>query len=277
MIVEYESKQTAMHKLDPRAKFVWLIATIIISIIWTDPVYLAALGLVTVAIGCLGTFPWGKMKGTFSFLLIVTAIITLVQGATYVPKTALLADPERVLFHLIPGFIPGINPACPIRVGGFLYGVGMALKVFVVLIAISVFGYVTSPSEVVQIIVRIPFLSYRSGFVVSAASKFVPVIQMQMSTLRDAERSKGVDFESGSFTDKISKTTSMLIPLFANALTMADTMALAMESRAFGYSENFTLIRPYRMHWPDWLIAILSIGGLVASIVLLSVFKMGAL
>ncbi len=33
----------------------------------------------------------------------------------------------------------------------------MALKVFVVLIVISVFGYVTSPSEVVQIIVRIPF------------------------------------------------------------------------------------------------------------------------
>lgn len=277
MIVEYESKQTAMHKLDPRAKFIWLMATIIISIIWTDPVYLAALGVVTIAIGCMGAFPWAKMKGTFSFLLILIAIITLVQGATYVPKTVSLADPERVLFHLIPGWIPGINPACPIRVGGFLYGVGMAFKVFVVLIAISVFGYVTSPSEVVQIIVRIPFLSYKSGFVVSAASKFVPVIQMQMSTLRDAERSKGVDFDSGSFAQKISKTTSMLIPLFANALTMADTMALAMESRAFGYSENFTLIRPYRMHWPDWIMSVLSIGGLAASIIALAAFKMGAL
>ena len=153
----------------------------------------------------------------------------------------------------------------------------MALKVFVVLIAISVFGYVTSPSEVVQIIVRLPFVSYKSGFVVSAASKFVPVIQMQLATLRDAERSKGVDFDSGSFTEKVQKTTSMLVPLFANALSMADTMALAMESRAFGYSKNFTLIRPYQMRFADWLMVVLSGGGLVASIVFLAIFKMGAL
>ena len=86
MIVEYESKQTSIHKLDPRAKFLWLVATIVISIIWTDPVYLLGLGLVTVLIGFMGGFPWAKMKGTFLFLLIITAIITLIQGATYLPR-----------------------------------------------------------------------------------------------------------------------------------------------------------------------------------------------
>lgn len=277
MIVEYESKQTSIHKLDPRAKFLWLVATIVVSIIWTDPVYLLGLGLVTVLIGFMGGFPWAKMKGTFLFLLIITAIITLIQGATYLPKVVWLTHPERVAFHLIPGWIPIIGPALPLRIGGLIYGICMALKVFVVLIAISVFGYVTSPSEVVQIIVRLPFVSYKSGFVVSAASKFVPVIQMQLATLRDAERSKGVDFDSGSFTEKVQKTTSMLVPLFANALSMADTMALAMESRAFGYSKNFTLIRPYQMRFSDWLMVVLSVGGLVASIVFLAIFKMGAL
>ena len=277
MIVEYESKQTPIHKLDPRAKFIWLVATIVISIIWTDPVYLLGLGLVTVIIGCIGQFPWAKMKGTFMFLLIVTVVITLIQGATYVPKVVWLANPERVAFHLIPGWIPMIGPAWPVRIGGLIYGLSMALKVFVVLITISVFGYVTSPSEVVQIIVRLPFVSYKSGFVVSAASKFVPVIQMQLATLRDAERSRGVDFDSGSFTEKVKKTTSMLVPLFANALSMADTMALAMESRAFGYSKNFTMIRPYQMQASDWLMVVLSVGGLAASIVCLAVFKSGAL
>ncbi len=277
MIVEYESKQTPIHRLDPRAKFMWVVTTIIISIIWTDPVYLFGLGVLTVIIGFMGDFPWPKMKGTFMFLLIVTAIITLIQGATYLPKVVWLANPERVAFYLIPRWIPVIGPAWPLRIGGLIYGICMALKVFVVLIAISVFGYVTSPSEVVQIIVRLPFVSYKSGFVVSAASKFVPVIQMQLATLRDAERSKGVDFDSGSFTEKVKKTTSMLVPLFANALSMADTMALAMESRAFGYSKNFTLIRPYQMQASDWLMVVFSVGGLVASIVCLAVFKLGAL
>lgn len=277
MIVEYESKQTPIHRLDPRAKFIWLVVTIAISIIWTNPVYLLGLGILTVIIGSIGGFPWPKMKGTFVFLLIVTAIITLVQGATYLPKTIWMANPERVAFHLIPSWVPGIGPAWPLRIGGLVYGICVAFKVFVVLIAISVFGYVTSPSEVVQIIVRLPFVSYKFGFVISAAFKFVPVIQMQLATLRDAERSKGVDFDSGSFTERVKKATSMLVPLFANALNMADRMALAMESRAFGYSKNFTMIRPYKMQAPDWLVVILSVGGLVASIFCLAVFKLGAL
>jgi len=58
---------------------------------------------------------------------------------------------------------------------------------------------------------------------------------------------------------------------------MADTMALAMESRAFGYSKNFTMIRPYKMQASDWLMVVVSVGGLAASIVCLAVFKLGAL
>ena len=127
MIVEYESKQTPIHRLDPRAKFIWLVATIAISIIWTNPVYLLGLGVLTVIIGSMGEFPWPKMKGTFVFLLIVTAIITLVQGATYLPKAVWMANPERVVFRLIPSWVPGIGPAWPLRIGGLVFGICMAL------------------------------------------------------------------------------------------------------------------------------------------------------
>jgi energy-coupling factor transport system permease protein len=277
VIVEYESKSSAVHRLDPRVKFAWMFAAIVISVMWTHPVYLILLALAVVGFGLLAGFPWSKIRGVLSFMIIVTAIITLVQGATYVPKTVTLDEPARVLFHLIPSWIPRVGPACPIRVGGFLYGIGMALKVVTVLVVVAIFGFTTSPSEIVQIIARVPFMPYQVGFVMSTAWKFVPVVQMQMRTLMDAHRSKGVDFEQGAFSEKIKKTSGIVLPLFANSLSMADTMALAMESRAFGSSRKFTFIRPYRMEPFDWVVLIGSLGAMVASILLLAVFKLGAL
>lgn len=277
MIVEYESKSTAVHGLDPRVKFVWMLSVIIISIVWTHPLYLLALGLTVVAFGFASAFPWAKLKGVMSFMLVLAAIISLVQGATYSAKVVTLADPSAIIFHLIPSWVPGIGPACPIRLGGFIYGLSMALKVVIVLVVVAIFGFTTSPSELVQVIARVPFIPYQVGFVMSTAWKFVPVVQTQMKTLMDAHRSRGVDFEQGKFSEKIKKTSAIVMPLFANSLSMADTMALAMESRAFGYSKKFTFIRPYTMTFLDWTVLLVSLGLTVASIVLISVFRLGAL
>jgi energy-coupling factor transport system permease protein len=277
VIVEYESKSTPMHRLDPRAKSIWLLSTIVVSVIWSNPVHLAVLGLIVIGFGFLAAFPWAKIKGVLSFLIIVTAVIVLIQGATYVPKSVTLEDPRQVLFHIIPGWIPGVGPAWPVMIGGVLYGVGMALKVFTVLVAVAIFGYVTSPSEIVQILARIRFVPYQVGFVISTAWKFVPVVQMQMRTLIDAHRSKGVDFEKGAFAERIRKASHVISPVFSNALSMADTMALAMESRAFGSSKRFTFIRPYEPTFADALMLWGSLAAAAVCIVGLAVFKVGAL
>lgn len=277
MIVEYESKATAAHNLDPRAKMMWLATIVIISVVWTHPIYLFVLGFTVVAFGIAADFPWRKLRGLAMFLLIVTAIITLIQGATYIPRTVTIEDPSLVMFHLIPSWIPGIGPTWPVRLGGLLAGVSMALKVFLVLIAVAVFGYITPPSEIVQLIARIPGMPYQVGFVVSTAWKFVPVIQLQMKTLMEAHRSKGMDFEKGSFPERIRKTAVVVSPLFANALTMADTIALAMESRAFGSSKRFTFIRPYRLKPGDWAAMVICTAALIGSIAALVSLKLGAL
>lgn len=277
MIVEYESKPTFVHRLDPRVKLVWMVCVILVSVAWTHPLYLAALGLSVVAFGLVAKTPWAKLKGVASFMLVVAAIICLIQGATYSVNSVTLRDPERVLFHLVPGWVPGVNPLIPVRVGGFVYGIAMSLKIFIVLLAVAIFGYATSPSEMVQVIARIPFIPYQVGFVLSTAWKFVPVVQVQMRTLMDAHRSRGVDFEQGTFPQRVKKTSAIVLPLFANSLTMADTMALAMEARAFGHSKRFTFIRPYTMSTGDWAVLIASLGGAIACIVLMVTSRLGAI
>lgn len=277
MIVEYENKPTLAHALDPRSKFAWLAAVVVISVLWTAPVYLAFLAFSVVVFGLAARFPWSKLKGLFLFLLVLTLFITVAQGITYKPQVAHLENPERVLFHLVPAVIPGLRPIGGIHLGGFLYGIAMMFKVFVVLLAVAIFGYVTSPSEVVQLIARIPHMPYQVGFIVSTAWKFIPVMQMQITSLMDAHRSKGVEFDKGSLAGKIRKTSRVISPLFANALSQADTLAQAMESRAFGSSRRFTFLRPYRFKFGDYVAIVLSLGAMAASIVGVIIFKVGLL
>ena len=261
MIVEYESKPTFVHRLDPRVKLVWMVCVILVSVAWTHPLYLAALGLSVVAFGLVAKTPWAKLKGVASFMLVVAAI----SASSRAPRTELRHPARpRKSFHLVPGWVPGVNPLIPVRVGGFVYGIAMSLKIFIVLLAVAIFGYATSPSEMVQVIARIPFIPYQVGFVLSTAWKFVPVVQVQMRTLMDAHRSRGVDFEQGTFPQRVKKTSAIVLPLFANSLTMADTMALAMEARAFGHSKRFTFIRPYTMSTGDWAVLIASLGVAIA-------------
>ncbi|MCR4403343.1 MAG: energy-coupling factor transporter transmembrane protein EcfT [Firmicutes bacterium] len=277
MIVEYESKDTPIHSLDPRAKILWLLVVVVVSVIWSDPVYLAGLAASVFLFGAFARFPWGRLKGLVTFLAVVAVVITLAQGVSYTPAVAHLRTPGRVLFHVVPAWVPGIGPAWPVKLGGFLYGIGMTLKVLTVLVAVAVLGYVTSPSEIVQLIARIPKMPYQVGFIVSTAWKFVPVVQAQVRSLMDAHKSKGVELERGSFVERLKKTSRVVSPLFANALFMADTLALAMESRAFGSSKRFTFLRPYRFKTPDYVVVLACIGAAIASVVGLAVYKVGAL
>jgi len=277
VIVEYESKNTPIHSLDPRAKILWLLVVVVISVIWSDPVYLFGLAVSVFIFGAFARFPWGKLKGLAVFLTVMAVIITLAQGVTYTPAVAHLKEPGRVLFHIIPAWVPGVGPAWPVKLGGFLYGIGMTLKVFTVLVAVAVLGYVTSPSEIVQLIARIPKMPYQVGFIVSTAWKFVPVVQAQIRSLMDAHKSKGVELDRGSFVERLKKTSRVVSPLFANALSMADTLALAMESRAFGSSKRFTFLRPYRFKALDYVVVLACLGAAITSIAGLALYKVGSL
>lgn len=277
MIVEYESKNTPIHSLDPRAKILWLLVVVVISVIWSDPVYLFGLAVSVFIFGAVARFPWEKLKGLTAFLAVVAVVITLAQGVSYTPAVAHLKAPGRVLFHIVPAWVPGIGPAWPVKLGGFLYGIGMTLKVFTVLVAVAVLGYVTSPSEIVQLIARIPKMPYQVGFIVSTAWKFVPVVQAQIRSLMDAHKSKGAELDRGSFVEKLRKTSRVVSPLFANALSMADTLALAMESRAFGSSKRFTFLRPYRFKALDYVVVLACLGAAITSIAGLALYKVGSL
>ncbi|MBS4770475.1 energy-coupling factor transporter transmembrane protein EcfT [Carnobacteriaceae bacterium zg-ZUI240] len=85
------------------------------------------------------------------------------------------------------------------------------------------------------------------ALILSIAMRFVPTILNEASTIMNAQRSRGVDFNEGSLLKRIKTIIPILIPLFANAIRRADELANAMEAR--GYQGGDTRTKYRQLKW----------------------------
>lgn len=99
------------------------------------------------------------------------------------------------------------------------------------------------------------------ALMLSIALRFVPTLMDEMTTIMNAQRSRGVDFGSGSIKHRVKVAVPLLIPLFTGAINHAEELSTAMEARGFTDSESRTKYRIYKWQTSDtvaWLIFILA-------------------
>lgn len=94
----------------------------------------------------------------------------------------------------------------------------------------------------------------------SIALRFVPTLMDEMETILNAQRSRGVDFGSGSLKHRIQAAVPLLVPLFTGAINHAENLSTAMEARGFTDSEHRSKYRVYKWKGKDtisWIVFLL--------------------
>ena len=74
------------------------------------------------------------------------------------------------------------------------------------------------------------------AMMISIALRFIPTLIEETQRIMNAQASRGVDMENGTFKEKIKAILSLIVPLFVSAFDRADQLANAMEAR--GYDPN---------------------------------------
>ena len=77
------------------------------------------------------------------------------------------------------------------------------------------------------------FPSHEVALMVSIALRFIPTIIEETMRIMNAQKSRGVDFENGRLSEKISAILSLIVPLFSVAFERAYELADAMEARGY--------------------------------------------
>ena len=148
------------------------------------------------------------------------------------------------------------------------YMFNISLKYFVALPVAILFISATNPSEFAASLNKIG-VSYRIGYAVSIALRYIPDIQRDYHNISQAQQARGVELgKKEKLLSRLKNSVNILMPLIMSSLSRIDVISNAMELRGFGKNpkkRTWYMQRPFKRN--DWIALGVGVGLLVFSVV----------
>jgi len=200
---KFSKLPTPIHNMDPRAKFVMILAVAVAALLFSDILPLAVIFATVPPMTVLAKSSrrWAaSMKGA-AMLAAIIFIMNFITGST------------------------------------LTYAVAMTLRVLTLVSSFSLFFMTTSPDDLGLALERLG-MPYSLTFTFTTAVRLVPTIASDAQTVIDTQKSRGLELEKGNPLKRVRNYIPILIPLIVSAIRRSIELAEALESRGFGASEK---------------------------------------
>ena len=148
------------------------------------------------------------------------------------------------------------------------YGLAMAIRLNLLLLTGIIFLSTTRIEEV-TVGLQALGMSFRVGFALSFAFRMVPLLFDAGATVVQAQRARGMDFESGGVIERVRRYAPLMIPMILSTIRGADLTAMALESRGFGAGYRRTSYLEFRWGVGDAVTLIVLVGISIFSMMIL--------
>lgn len=233
----YIDRDTVLHRLDPRTKLALLLVTFVLAFAFDDPVYNVIVLAIELAVVTLAR-AWPNVVKMWKLLVTIAVVTTVLFALTTPGTTPLFWIVERE---------------------SLLYGISVSLRLDVLIIAGLVFLSTTTNEEIAIGLVKLG-LPYRFGFAISTALRLVPTIIGTAQLITQAQRSRGLDIESGNVLQRMRKAAPIVIPVFVSTVRSTQVFAMALESKGFAAHSTRTFLLDPVFRARDGLV--LAVAGL---------------
>lgn len=256
-IGQYIPGESAIHKLDPRAK-------LIITVLYIAQVfYCSILGYLLSAVYILMVCSLAGLKPR-QLIRSLKPMWMLIAMTSFLNLFFTRAGDVMFEFYFIR-----------ITSDGFNLAVFFALRLMFLVAGTTLMTLTTSPIELTDALERfmkplakIRFPAHELSMMMSIALRFIPTLTEETDKIMKAQASRGADFETGSLMKRAKALTPILAPLFISAFRRAGDLAMAMESRCYQGGEGRTRMNRLRYGVND-LYAVLFVVCLIALTLLL--------
>ncbi len=261
-IGQYVPTGSYIHRLDPRIKL--LVFTILVLAIALNTSYLGnALGLllsiylfwaskIPISYGLSG------IKPAIPFIIILAVLQLIFQGNVFSGGT--------LFFEY--GFILITSESIRLVIVSAVRFVEIILLSSVLTLSTSTTELTHAIQSLLSPLKKIKFPVHELSLIITIAIRFVPTFAIEMEKMMKAQASRGADFGSGEWWRIIQRTKDMLpiiIPLFNIALSRAEDLILAMESRCYTPGNDRSAYSVYKALGRDYLVLFI---GLLLSFLL---------
>jgi energy-coupling factor transport system permease protein len=241
----YLDRDTFFHRLDPRTKIIIFLLTFVAILLFNDPLWMLPLAAI-ILLELLISGAIVNMKRIWFILLVLTL-------------TGLI---------MWPLFTKGTTPFFWIlTVEQVKYAIARDILVILMISAGMLLISTTRNEELILGMQKLG-LPYRVGFAISTAIRLVPTIADSFQTIGQAQRSRGLDIDSGSILQRLKKYLPVLVPVFISSIRNANIFGMALEAKGFGARKKRMSYLQIHMKKDDFLVLILAVLFVFTSIYL---------
>ncbi|MBI9044619.1 MAG: energy-coupling factor transporter transmembrane protein EcfT [Anaerolineaceae bacterium] len=237
-------RDSIIHRLDARTKILVFLLNFVALVLFEHPLWIVPITtLIVLQVSLAGAWVniW-RIRFLF-FVLILTGLVMWNIFASGETHLFWFVDLESLLYT-----ITRVTLIC--------------MMIFSGVLLIST----TRNEELVLGMIQLG-LPYRVGFAISTSLRLVPTIASSIFTISQAQRSRGLDLESGNILERIKKYLPLLIPVFISTIRNTNVFGMALESKGFGARKERSFYPHPIMSNLDYFLVAFYIVVAVASIV----------
>lgn len=247
----YKDNKTILNRFAPESKLIYIITAISVPALFGSKWVSLAFIMMSVLLLTIGKV----LKRTLPIMAVsafVLITVLLIQGIFRPSNTIPLFSIGPVTFYK----------------EGVSFAVGILLNVINILMSFSVLTLTTKPSDMIENLIRRGF-SPRFGYVFISVFQIIPQMMETMSTITDAQRSRGMETE-GKLHVRMKAFIPLISPVIMSSLVNTRERALALEVRGFNAKNKKTFLNEERKTGADVYIQI----GLIICILVAFVWRM---
>lgn len=253
---QYIPGNSMIHQLDPRTKLissVWFILLIFLASGFTSYTMLAAIVLFAASVSEIPIRYYINGLKPLAFLILITVALQL-----------LFSQGENVIFEF--GWLQ-------ITMEGIINAIKIIVRFVLIVFMSTILTLTTTPLEIADGIESLlgPLKRFKVpvqeiALVLSIALRFVPTLMKETETIMNAQKSRGVEFNTGSLIERMKKIVPLLIPLFISSIDRADQLATAMTSRGYRGGDHRTKLR--ELNWQQRDRIVFSLFGILTFVLI---------
>lgn len=276
--IEYFKAESPIHRLHPFTKIIFELAIFAIAAVFNEPAYLAALIAAVLIVIAVARIPLRKFRymRVVAFAVAFMVVTQALWFTSFGDFGGVSGQQWHTLFYVWPAWAPG-GPAIPFVLEGAIYGLSLGMRVTAISLAFPILIMTTHPSDLVTALAAIRIghwrIPYNLIFVLTSGLRYVPTVSREFDHTLDAQRARGVEFEGGNLIQQVRSAVPLFVPVLTSSLVRAQDLTIALETRAFGATEQRTFIREVRFQAVDWVACALLI--VLAGVCVIAVWQYG--
>lgn len=243
----FTEADTFLHRMDPRVKVISVLLLSLLAFVLTNLYSLLALL-------------------AFIFLLLLLSRATLSRtlfALKFVVRFMVLIVVLWPIFD--PTGTPVLASLGPVKITepAIWRGLTSAARVGCLATVWYILMFTTSQRDLVRALVKMG-VRFDFGLALSISLRFLPTFGALIESIKDAQRARGLELGKGGLLKRSKNYVAVLVPTIVSALRTSDTLALALQSRAYGARADRTYLRDLKMRGADYA----ALGTLLALFIL---------